>query len=677
MDQNTIEKLNLDGETLFILDEEDIKNLEVIKEKKKVDLLIQLLKEINIKITERSNTEEVAKFLEKTLGFDIKAIKNLNLTGGKLFSLNEEKIDKMETLSKEEKNKLKKYLNLMNINITQTSDKNEVFKFLKIKLGFCYTSIKELNMDGENLFLLDEDEIDSLKKIKKDEILKLKQFLNKAKKPKEGVQKMNQKSKYNVFFPLCIKEDYQKNIIIKSYDKGYFKNTFIENDIIHEENYTSTKNKKLKFFIFHVHSNKTIGDLRILIKDKYKKLEIESNKIEIKKNNKIYFLVKNLYFERTLDFFFEVQTKTIIGEYLSYFFNENNNNNAIDKEFKKYLLKALIHEMKSSYNLQLTPLLFLQIIKLCCEYELKPEKIDSEEILKMNMEKNEKINLDKKYHVTGEDIDKLGIKNEKNKLVPLLLQIYAKYDINHLLVLLNSKKGDIYSRIVLDLLNDKIKYAELIFEKENDISLFQKKLLSVSTTKEEINEIIKIKKGLLNHLNFIKENFEIIFQKIEKNQSFISNDNYILNLDGPLIDDNFDDIFKIIKEIIDLTKNKKIKILNYDYIFENLVNIYKNKSLKDLCKLIKIIEILKKEKIAQRTIENFYKLIHQKGFVSIKDKLLKGHEIIEFIISQDIYYYSPNYSTSSLRDPEIFKYIIITDEEKDYLKNIEQIKNNK
>jgi len=673
---STIEKLNLDGETLFILDEEDIKDLEVIKENKKVDLLIQLLKEINIKISERSNTDEVAKFLEKTLGFDIKSIINLNLTGEKLFSLNEEKIDETETLSKEEKNKLKKYLNLMNINITQTSDKNDVFKFLKIKLGFCYKSIKELNMDGENLFLLDEDEIDLFNKIKKDEILKLKQFLNKTKKPKEGVQKMNQKSKYNVFFPLCMKEDYQKNIIIKSYDKGYFTKTFVENDIIHEENYTSTKNEKLKFLIFHVHSNKTISDLRIMIKDKYKNLEIES-KIEIRKNNEIYFLVKNLsFYRRTPDYFFRIQTKTIIKEYLSYFFNENKNNNTIDKKFKKYLLKALINEMKLLYELQLTPLLFLKFIKLCCEYELKPEKIDSLEIQKINMEEKEKINLDKKYYVTGEDIDKLGIKIEKNKLFTLLLQIYAKYDINYLLELMKSKKGDDYSRIVLDLLNDKIKYEELIFEKENDISLFQKKLLSVSTTKEEINEIIKIKKGLLNHLNFIKENFKTIFQKIEKSKTIFSY-NYILNLDEPLIDDNFDEIFKIIKEIIDLTKNKKIKILNYDDIFESLVNTFSNKSLNDLCKLIKIIDIVKKEKIDQRIIENFYNLIHQKGILSVKNKFLKGKEILDFIISQDIYYFSPNYSRSRFRDPEIFKYIIITDEEKDYLKNIEQIKNNK
>lgn len=57
-----------------------------IKETEK-SKLIDILKEINIKITNKSNSEEVSKFLEKTLEFDIESVKKLNLTGKKLFSL--------------------------------------------------------------------------------------------------------------------------------------------------------------------------------------------------------------------------------------------------------------------------------------------------------------------------------------------------------------------------------------------------------------------------------------------------------------------------------------------------------------------------------------------------------------------------------------------------------------
>ena len=67
----------------------------------------------------------------------------MDLTGEKLFSLKDEDIDNMKQISKKEKEKLKYYLNIVNININQTSDKNDVFLFLKIHLKFSYKSIKE------------------------------------------------------------------------------------------------------------------------------------------------------------------------------------------------------------------------------------------------------------------------------------------------------------------------------------------------------------------------------------------------------------------------------------------------------------------------------------------------------------------------------------------------------
>lgn len=63
--------------------------------------------------------------------------------------------------------------------------------------------------------------------------------------------------------------------------------------------------------------------------------------------------------------------------------------------------------------------------------------------------------------------------------------------------------------------------------------------------------------------------------------------------------------------------------------------------------------------------------------LSIKNKLLSFEEIIKFIVEQDINFFSNDYSRNKYRDPEIFKYIIITDEDKEYLKNIELIKKHK
>ena len=82
------------------------------------------------------------------------------------------------------------------------------------------------------------------------------------------------------------------------------------------------------------------------------------------------------------------------------------------------------------------------------------------------------------------------------------------------------------------------------------------------------------------------------------------NDNYILNLEEPLIDDNPDEIIVAISDIILLTKNK-LKILDYNDIFEKLINIYSTKDLNDLCKLHKIIDLLKRERIDQKKLNNF------------------------------------------------------------------------
>ena len=60
----------------------------------------------------------------------------------------------------------------------------------------------------------------------------------------------------------------------------------------------------------------------------------------------------------------------------------------------------------------------------------------------------------------------------------------------------------------------------------------------------------------------------------------------------------------------------------------------------------------------------------------ISQNKLSPEEIIYFIKHQDYYYYSESFINDDKRNPFIFNFIPITDKDKNYLKNIELLKNN-
>ena len=101
---------------------------------------------------------------------------------------------------------------------------------------------------------------------------------------------------------------------------------------------------------------------------------------------------------------------------------------------------------------------------------------------------------------------------------------------------------------------------------------------------------------------------------------------------------------------------------------------FENREINDLFKLRKIIE---KTEINKELINRFYDKIHHYGLELMRKANLKPEEIITFILKQDIYYYSEEFASSEKRDPEIFKYIPITDEDENYLFYINLIKVNK
>ena len=517
--------------------------------------------------------------------------------------------------------------------------------------------------------LLEEKDIEEINGIKKQEKKRLIDFL----KPKSEIQDIKQNSKFNCFFILMVKDEYRKYLSISTFeDNGIIRKNIknFECIKIHEANYLSKKDESVKFFIFQVISDKKINYLSIKITDKFYKCQYNSQIVI--GNNDCYFLLNTLNFEEDNDFF-DASYSIIMKEYLSCFFDEAKK---IDEKFKKNLLKSILDKIGSLDNLELKPDEILRFFKYCCDFKIAPKLINSLEIRHI---KEGKFELNKKYYISDEDIEKIEMNLKKTKFLNLLVEIYSLYDSNYLLKLMKSKYNKDFSRATLDLLiNNKIKFKDLLI-KEEDFNNFQNNLLTISEKKDEINYIIKLSKGLYSNLSFIRDKFQIISKILEDNAKVLrwKSTNYQLSLVNAEEGDDIDKIFLVLSDIIDLSKNKNYKIVDYEEIFTNLLNFYANKDLNDLCKLHNIVNILKKEKLSLRLSEKFYNTIHQKGLFLIKNKKLKPEEIIQFLAVQDIYYWSPSFVRNENRDSEIFKYIPITDEDQNYLLNIKLIKENK
>ena len=196
-------------------------------------------------------------------------------------------------------------------------------------------------------------------------------------------------------------------------------------------------------------------------------------------------------------------------------------------------------------------------------------------------------------------------KNEKPFLINLIVKIYANYNKEFLKKLINSTNGNEYSRVILNLLNEKIlKFSDLAIQNQENLLNFQKNLLSVSKSKNEINYIIQISKGLANGLNFITENYRTIYNILVKSSGFYRNEeNYILSLPDINNNENIDNIEKILLTFFEVKIEKDYKIINYEQIFLVLLGLYSNKSLNELCKLNRIVNIFNANKINLYNVE--------------------------------------------------------------------------
>ena len=189
---------------------------------------------------------------------------------------------------------------------------------------------------------------------------------------------------------------------------------------------------------------------------------------------------------------------------------------------------------------------------------------------------------------------------------------------------MKSKYEKDFSASILDLLiNNRIKFKDLTFKNDKEITNFQKYLLSASSKKEEVNFTIKLSKSLYENLIFIKENFKIITKILEDNAKIFRKNNYQLSLERPDEKDDIDKIIIALSEIMILSKDKNYKILNYEEIFEDLLNAFSNRDLDQLCKSHNLIELLKNERKKKKIVENFYNKIHEIGLFLIQKKGLE------------------------------------------------------
>ena len=380
----------------------------------------------------------------------------------------------------------------------------------------------------------------------------------------------------------------------------------------------------------------------------------------------------NLFYIYNLNGCTLIKTDLIYKFYLNTFFGEDNQN-----KYQKELISTMIKAIKDNDNtIKLRAETILKFFKYCEKLLLEPKGIDNIEVdIGKNALKNK---LNKDYYLTNDNINNLVKKEkEKSNLINLVVKIYSNYDKNMLISLIKTENGKDYVKSLFQLIRErKLKLEDLHFENKDDLILFQKNLLSSVETKDELNNVLNLSENLTGCLKFISDNIKSICNVLDYLQKWYKWNNYELTIQVAKNEEKIDEIYDSLLSIIQYTKTKKIVILNLNFIFNNIVSFYANKNLEELCKIHKISSLCVKEGVSFNSISNFYNIIHNKGLNLIMQNKFSPQEIVQFMKTQDKYYYHENYINNEFRDPIIFTYIPITNKHNDYLKNIELLKKN-
>ena len=651
--QQEIESLSLNGDDLYAFIKEEISKLHLDpNQKKKYKKLLKKLKEKNNK----SNTR-----LDTDINEDTQT--NLNTTTNINSNINKNTNENIRTDNNENNTRKNERVNKAENNLTNKVNNNNNNNNKKKNSGNNNKDNPEDNKGDKNNKAINKNFG------KKDSIIYYNPLKNYKLQPLDG------DSKYNLFFILII---YEQNFNLSflsiysieyrffgySHSYDYINYNF---NLISEGRY-SQDGENLKYLIVQVPIKKNIRNISIIysINNVYGYKNYSTN-IGVNEINN-YFYINNLKYESNYYYTYPtLNINEIFTYFLNFFFDKEKNK----EEFLQIsLMKALINTVNNN-QIRLSPEIILKYFKYCLYF-----KLDLKELSSIQLIEKKNIKIPKEFYISNEDINNSILnENQKSGIIKLIVKIYSLYDIPYLI---ESKGNNEYNRAILDLINTKqLKFSDMAFKNEESIIQFQNRLLLISESKSEINDILKLSKGLTKCLMFIISNYQQIYNILENKSRFYNSNetNYSLSLPKVGNDDTFEKINELLKKFLGKINKNDFIIIKIEIILNNLIEIYFNKSLNELCKLKEIVNICEKNGIILSNSETLYAKINQKGIDLIKHNKMTIEEIIQFLYSQNIYYYDEKYK--DLRNPDIFKYISITESSKNNIKNIQELKKKK
>ena len=594
---------NIDGKKMLNLSYEDMKKIG-LNIGQRIKLNNYILYTIN-HITDKSTKEEVGIFFNKILNLSDKTIEKLNFDGKSLLSCKEEDIDQLRELNQEQKAKLRHFLN--KIEIDKQFDKDiedqmnnkqnkQIYKIKDVSNNIANNNNNNDNNKKKEGQLNGKEEAKNKNK-ENFEIYKKCNYLDRQLESlyEYKIHPINSISDYNVFFIFNITEKKidNSNILI-----------FLDNNNF--KFFLSSKKKYIVFkhkLIYHQKIKKEFEDVRYIMvqvpiiknldklsiyaaisdKDGLSKYE---NTIKIEPNKANYFYINNLYFNNG-KYFPIITDNEIYSCYLDFYFKLDNDKDQ-KENIKKDLIKCLINNINNSKKIDLNADNILKLFKLCLDLNIAPENINSIEIIDANIE------LNKNYYLSYKDFNSPIFSNVKQSIIKLITKIYAKYDKEFLVELILVKDNKDVYRNVLDLLNKKLlNYSIFKFNNGEDLVRIQNNLISISKTIKEIENILKISKGVINYLKVIKDNYDKIISILESNEKKDNLKNYCFTLAELAKNESIDIINDLFVEIIKIInkKNGYYNIIDFSSIFNNLIN--SSNTLDELYKINTIIEKFK------------------------------------------------------------------------------------
>ena len=455
-------------------------------------------KPIELTVDFNSKNEEVKNFLKNYLSFDVDKYNIDNFDGKKMFKLSYEDM-KINGLKIGQRIKLSNYIiyaikEILKKNILDKTKEKSLKSLLSCK------EIEILQLGAEIY-----EECNILYK-------KLNTLCGYQIKPISPI------SKYNVFFILSISEKIidNSNLLIYLDNNGFLNNVMnylaikkkkylvFKHILIYDKKITKN-DEDIRYIIVQVPIIKDLNQLTIYVGiSKRGKLYKYESTIYIEPNKENYFYINHLYFDKDYYMHFPIFSENeIYSCYLDFYFNLKSNHNYQIENIKKNLIEYLINNISYNRQINLNAENILRLFKICLDLNIKPYNINSLIII------NEDIKLNKNYYLSNEDINSPIFSNVKQSIINLIVIIYVNYDKEFLIKLILSKDSKEVCRTVLDLLNNnKLKYSIFAYNNQEDLVHIQNNLISISKTKNEIENILKISKGLTNYLEVIKDNYD-------------------------------------------------------------------------------------------------------------------------------------------------------------------------